>query len=164
MRLLNTMQKIILRIMQIFCIFSFSAVTLLVCAQVFVRFALANVIDMSWSEELIRYLLCWLTFFGTAILYEQHGHIWVTNLVDAAPGSVKRLLLLISYLIQMVFFAAILIGTTQYLPTVATQTSAVLHIPLQYVYMIIPIVAVCTMAFCIRDIVLLMQGRGDLSA
>lgn len=154
-----TAQKWFIRIMGAICIILFASMVLLVGAQVIVRFIARNAVDMSWSEEANRYLLCWMTFFGTVLVYETRGHVWVSNLVDAVPKAVRKLMLLVSYLVQLAFFAAVLLGATEYLPTVATQTSAVLHLPLDLVYIVIPITAVCTAIFCVRDMVLLIMDK-----
>ena len=81
--------------------------------------------------------------------------------LHAVPKSVRKLMLLISYLVQLAFFIAVLLGAAEYLPTVATQTSAVLHLPLDLVYIVIPITAVCTAIFCVRDMVLLIMDKGE---
>lgn len=161
MTALRTLEKWFIRIIEICCIVIFAAMTLMVGAQVVMRFLAGNKVDMSWSEEAVRFLLCYMVFFGALLLYESHGHVWVNNLVDAMPTPIRKLMLFVSYAIQLAFFVAILVGTVSYMPVVATQKSNVLHIPLQYVYAVIPITAVCSIVFCIRDTILLLLGKGD---
>jgi TRAP-type C4-dicarboxylate transport system permease small subunit len=136
--------------------------TLLVGAQVLVRFITKNAIDMSWSEEATRFLLCYMVFFGTVLVYESHGHVWVSNLVDAVPNVVRKIMLTLSYLVQLFFCGAVFLGSAQYMPIVATQYSNVLHIPLNYLYAIIPVTIAFILAFCIRDLILMLMGKGDL--
>lgn len=162
MKALNTAQKWLIRIMFVFCVLVFAVMILLVGLQVVMRFIAHNAVDMSWTEELVRVLLCWMTFFGTVLVYEEHGHVWVANLVDAVPTAARKLMLLLSYLIQIVFLVAVLLGATEYLPTVATQTTPVMHIPLPLTYVVIPITAAVTLLFCVRDMILMLQGKGDL--
>lgn len=161
MKALETAQKWFIRVMAATCIILFAAMVLLVGAQVVVRFIARNAVDMSWSEEANRYLLCWMTFFGAVLVYEARGHVWVANLVDAVPKTIRKIMLFISYLVQLAFFAAVLVGAAEYLPTVAAQTSAVLHVPLHLVYIVVPITAVCTAVFCVRDMVLMLADKED---
>lgn len=162
MELIRTIEKWFVRIIELCCIIIFAVMTLLVGIQVVMRFIGKNAYDMSWSEEAVRFLLCYMVFLGGVLLYESHGHVWVTNLVDAVPASARKIMLFISYIIQVAFFVAILVGSASYLPTVAMQKSNVLHLPLNYVYAIIPATAVLSLVFCIRDAVLLVLGKGDL--
>jgi TRAP-type C4-dicarboxylate transport system permease small subunit len=139
---------------------SFSILILLVTAQVFSRFFIGY--SMAWSEEVSRYLLVWTILFGTILLYEEHGHVWIANLIDALAGTSRRFVLSISYLIQLVFFATVLYGAYIYMPTAQMLTSPVNQFPLHLVYSCVPIAAFCMAIFCIRDIVLLYTGRDQI--
>jgi len=162
MKALRSVQNVILQIMKVLCIISFVIMILLVGAQVIVRFVIKNAFDMSWSEELVRYILCWSTFLGTTVLYESHGHVWVENLVNSVPRAIRTILLVVSYLVQILFFVTVLYGSIQYLPVVAKQTSNVMHIRLDLVYIVIPITAAVCLLFCIRDLILFIKGKGDV--
>ena len=162
MAFLQSLEKWFVKIIEVFCIVVIAVMVLLVGAQAIMRFILANKVDMSWSEEAVRFLLCYMVFFGTVLVYEKHGHVWVSNLVDAVPVSVRKILLTLSYLVQLAFCICVFLGTARYMPVVKTQFSNVLHIPLNYVYMIIPVTIAFTMVFCVRDLIMLLMGKGDL--
>jgi TRAP-type C4-dicarboxylate transport system permease small subunit len=51
--------------------------------QVFGRYVLDHA--PSWSEELARYLMVWLTMLGSAAVLRSGGHISVTTLTDSLP-------------------------------------------------------------------------------
>ena len=138
---------------------SFLTMIVLVTAQVFSRFFLDY--SMAWSEEISRYLLVWTVFFGTLLLYEEHGHVWIANFVNALPRSPQKIVLLISYLIQFAFFVVVLWGSYLYLPTAQLRRSPVNLLPMHLVYMCVPMAAFCMGIFCIRDIVLLFAGRDE---
>ena len=163
MELFRTIEKWFVKIIELCCMVIFAVMILLVGAQVVMRFIAQNASDMSWSEEAVRFLLCYMVFFGALLLYESQGHVWVTNLVDAVPAPIRKLMLFISYIVQAAFFIAILVGAMSYLPTVAMQKSNVLHLPLHYVYAVVPITAAFSLVFCIRDAVCLLLGKGDLN-
>jgi TRAP-type C4-dicarboxylate transport system permease small subunit len=158
----KTIENIFVKLVQFLLFLIFAVMTILVLAQVAVRFIGSNAINMAWSEELTRYLLCYLTFFGSAYLYEQRGHVAVTNLVNAVPAAAKRIMLILSYIVQLAFFIAIFVGSSTFLPVVATQYSSVMHIPMNIVYIGIPVTGACCLVFCIRDIVKLLQGSEDI--
>jgi len=159
MSVFQSIEKGFLAVVKALLVIDFCAMILIVGAQVIVRFVAANAINMSGAEELTRFLLCYLTFLGATVLYESHGHVWVANLVDAVPKPVRRVLMIFSYIVQFAFFIIVLIGTKQIFPIVATQSSSVLHIPINIVYVGIPFMAVCCLVFCIRDFIYIFQGK-----
>jgi TRAP-type C4-dicarboxylate transport system permease small subunit len=58
--------------------------------QVFGRYVLDRA--PSWSEELARFLMVWITMLGAAAVTRGHGHIAVTTLPDALGPSLRRAL------------------------------------------------------------------------
>ena len=159
MALFTKIEKGFLAVVKALLSIDFIIMILLVGGQVLVRFVAANAINTSGWEELTRFLLCYLTFLGAVVLYESHGHVWVANLVDAVPKPVRRIILILSYIVQFAFFVIILIGTKDIMPSLKTQSSSVLHIPFNIVYIGIPFMAVCCMVFCIRDFIYILQGK-----
>jgi len=157
MQLIKSLGKWFNKIISALLAVFFVTMIVLVTAQVLSRFFLGN--SMAWSEEITRYLLVWTVLFGTILVYEEHGHVWVANLVDALPRTPKKIVLLISYLIQFVFFVAVLWGSYIYLPTAQLRTSPVNLLPMHLVYMCVPIAAFIMEIYCIRDIIKLLTGR-----
>ena len=159
MQFMKKLERWFVRIVEILLIVIFCAMILIVGAQVVIRFVAANAINMSGTEEITRFLLCYLTFLGTTLLYEEKGHVWVANLVDAVPAPVRRILLILSYAVQLAFFISIFVGAGKIFPVLATQKSNVTHIPLNIVYVGIPLMAAFCLIFCIRDIILIIMGK-----
>lgn len=152
---------IVIKVIEWACMISFGVMIILVGLQVVMRFVAKNAFDMSWSEEAVRFLLCWMVFLGAVIIYESHGHVWVANLVDFVPKPVRRGMLFISYVIQICFFISIFVGTAIYFPVISTQYSNMLHIPLTIVYCVIPITGAVSLIFCIRDLIGIVTGKAD---
>lgn len=161
MKIINTMETWFRRIVEVLLAILFIGMIVLVAAQVVGRFI--NV-SMAWGEELSRYFMVYSIFFGMTLLYEEHGHVWVANLVNAVPPILRKLMLIVSYIIQVVFFIAVFYGTSQLFPTVAMRTSNVNHIPLNLVYICVPISAAFMLVFCIRDLVNIIVGGGEANA
>ena len=159
MHIFKTVEKWFVNIVECLLIIIFIAMILIVAAQVVVRFIAANAMNMSGAEEITRFLLCYQTFLGTTLLYEKKGHVWVANLVDAVPAGVRRILLVMSYIIQAGFFVSIFIGSSKIFPVLATQKSNVNHIPMNLIYIGIPAMAVICLIFCIRDFVQIVLGK-----
>lgn len=70
------------------------AIFLIVCAQVFCRFAMRH--SLPWSEELTSYLFVWLAFLGFSCNVRTDDHPRVTFVTDKLSPSVQRFLVLLS--------------------------------------------------------------------
>jgi len=67
--------------------------------QVFGRYVLDRA--PSWSEELARFLMVWITMLGAASVMRDRGHIAVTALPDALPAGARRVLAAVADLVVL---------------------------------------------------------------
>lgn len=108
--------------------------------QVLTRFVLSS--PSSFTDELARYLLIWVSLLGGAYTAGQRMHLAIdllpTRLTGRARHAVGALIegvVLLFALAVMVVGGARLVGLTLLLG----QTSAALQIPLGYVYTVLPL-------------------------
>ena len=73
------------------------AITAVVVAGVFYRYALNDA--LSWSEEVSKFLMVWLTFTGAPIALRHGGHVAIEILPNALPARLRQLALLVTFLI-----------------------------------------------------------------
>jgi len=108
---------------------------------------------LSWSEELARYLLVWLTFIGAGCVHKRAGHISITILQDLVTKKARNVLLLCAHLLCItVFLAAIYYGFS-YMKIMGSQLSAAMRIPMRYMYSAIPLGCFVLMLHSIAQIV-----------
>jgi TRAP-type C4-dicarboxylate transport system permease small subunit len=74
--------------------------------QVFFNYVLGNA--LSWSQELSRILLVWLTFFGAALVTRRSLHIGLTMVIGLLPPRVQNVFKLCGYGIALFFIYAII--------------------------------------------------------
>lgn len=94
---------------------------------------------LSWSEEITRYLLVWSTFIGAGCVYKRGGHINVTFIQDLFKGKAKKYVHMLVHLLCSVFFAIAVYFGIKYLGKQGSQLSAALRIPMNMMYMAIPL-------------------------
>lgn len=94
---------------------------------------------LSWSEEVTRYLLVWSTFIGAGCVYKRGGHINVTFIQDLFKGSSKKFVQMFVHLLCAAFFAIAVYFGIKYMGRQGSQLSAALRIPMNLMYMAIPI-------------------------
>ena len=58
-----------------------------------------------WSEEVSRYLLIWMTYFGVAAAVRDESHIRVIILLDRFSGTVRRMAETVICIVCVVFAA-----------------------------------------------------------
>ncbi|MDE5415168.1 TRAP transporter small permease [Alkalihalobacterium chitinilyticum] len=108
-----------------------------VFCQVLFRFVINQ--PLAWTEELSRYSLVWVTFLGAAHAMGTKSHIGMSALVDKSPLLLRRFLIVVAALVSLGFFFIMIQQGFNLVGRSMTQLSAVLRIPMGYVYLVIPI-------------------------
>ena len=127
------------------------AITGIIFIQVIFRYILHN--SLSWSEELTRYLMVWMIFLGTGYVLGQKAHSSMDMIVKKLPEKIQFiseklnavLLVFFSYIIIRYGFELMMLGTK--------QKSSALQIPMNYVYLGIPIGGVILLFYSLLTLV-----------
>jgi TRAP-type C4-dicarboxylate transport system permease small subunit len=121
--------------------------------QVFSRYILNA--PSTFTDELARFLLIWVSFLGVAYLSGQNAHISI----DLLPGKLKRSskfrlqLLIHSIIILFAFFVLVIGGgNLVYITYIYTQLTPTLQIPMAYIYLIGPICGLLVIYYKLSDI------------
>ncbi|TDN90350.1 TRAP-type C4-dicarboxylate transport system permease small subunit [Salegentibacter sp. 24] len=104
------------------------------------RYLLAD--QSSWTDELARYMLIWVSIFGAVYISGKNAHITIDLLPKFLSIKTKLNLDLIVQLIIILFTTAIFIiggGRYVYVSFKLEQTSAALGLPIGFVYLVLPI-------------------------
>jgi TRAP-type C4-dicarboxylate transport system permease small subunit len=110
----------------------------------------------SFTEEFARFSLIWLTVLGAAYINgQEEGHLSMDFLLNKLPTKKRKgrqkviqVLMAVFALIVMVIGGGNLVYTTLSLG----QTSSALHLPLGYVYAIVPLSGLLIIYFSIYNI------------
>lgn len=116
------------------------AVSLVVLTcQIISRFVLNA--PLTWSDELLRYLLVWITFIGAglAIRYSKLIRLEFLFNIIKFPNNVERGIRGLAVVITIVFCVILLLYSMQILEVVHVQRSAAMHIPMSIPYLAIPL-------------------------
>jgi len=104
------------------------------------RYLLAD--QSSWTDELARFMLIWVSLFGAVYISGRNTHITIDLLPKSIGEKAKLKLDIIVQLIIILFTAAIFViggGRYVYVSFKLEQTSAALGLPIGFVYMVLPI-------------------------
>ena len=151
---MEAFDRVLLRLNRWLVIVILAAMALMVFANVALRFL--TDISILWVEEVSRYLMIWLTFFGAGLVLRYGGHIGIDTLQDAYPKQAPAVRAVIFVLLLGFFGFMVWIGT-RYATLTWGQTTPVMEIPVGFVYLAMPV------GFALLIVHLLLMARPFVS-
>jgi len=119
--------------------------------QVIARFVFNS--SIRWSNEVARYLLCYLTFIGAFVLIKEKNFIKMDVLEAKVTPQARPYYDVIMEILMISYALVIMIYGNELALKNANQRSSTLHIPKDILYMIIPISGGCMIINSLRNIV-----------
>jgi TRAP-type C4-dicarboxylate transport system permease small subunit len=154
---LKRMDKVILKALKAVTITSFVFLTLLISANVFVRFF--PVVSLHWFDEIIELLYAYLVFYGAAALWISHEHFGVGDWIETrirnvrTRGVYKMIIELLVLCFVVIFFYYSL-----RLTILARDVTNVFAIPKRVLYSCLPASGAIMMIYSLRNIIAEMIG------
>ncbi|WP_410216588.1 TRAP transporter small permease [Paracoccus sp. (in: a-proteobacteria)] len=126
--------------------------------QVISRYALNA--PSSVTEEILRYGVIWMSLLGAAYATGRGSHMSVDMLRDRLSGRGRLRLDALVALAFVVFAGIVLIwGGMKGVNIAARQTSAVMRIPMSWVYLSLPVSGGLMILYSLLNLIDLLQGR-----
>ena len=107
--------------------------------QVISRYVFAS--PSSWTEEVARFLMIWIGLLGAAYAFRTRAHLGLDLLPKKLTGRSAEILKLFTLVVVVLFSVTVLIiggGKLVALTWELRQYSAVLGMPIAFVYSVIP--------------------------
>lgn len=143
------MEKRLYAVLRTVCFLLMLAMVTIIFTQVVARYAFSN--SLSWSEEAGRYIFVWMTFLGAAMAVRNRQHVSLDLILKSLPIFPQKILLLISYLSMMIFTSVLIYGGFKFVARGSRQASSALEIPMNYVYVVLPLAGVLIFAYLIKN-------------
>jgi C4-dicarboxylate transporter DctQ subunit len=117
-----------------------TAIFIIMTALYFIQIAARYLFNtgISWSEELVVFLMVWLTYLGATVLAKEDGHISMTILEDVFPAS-KKFLSFLKYIAMIVYCGFVSYFSVAALQVAKMQVSTAMQIPMNIIYLAIPL-------------------------
>src|SRR5699024_371587 len=121
-----------------------SSFLVIMVAIIFVQIVSRVLVQSSfpWTEELARFLMIWVTFLGAAFSFQHGAHIGISMLTNKLPKKLNGIIQLLIGLLCTILFDVLFIQVLELVDKSASQTSPAMRLPLNYVYLLIPISAI----------------------
>jgi TRAP-type C4-dicarboxylate transport system permease small subunit len=163
MDVLKRIDRIIFNVIKIITILSFILLTILVSANVFVRFV--PVASLHWFDEIVELLFAYLVFYGTAALWIHKEHFgvgdWIGNRIKSNTGyHVYRMVLEVLALL----FVTIFFYYSLRLTMLAQDVTNVFAYPKKIPYSCLPVSGAIMVMYSVRNIVVEIRGMKTTEA
>ena len=141
----NAICKLFEKVCSSLVIVLMATIVLVVSLGVFFRFVLNN--SLSWTEEIAKYLLVWLSFIGSAVALRKGAHIGITILSDTFKGKLKGIAeTLVSFTILTASYYFTFYGW-RFALNAKIQTASTVDLSLFWVMLCVPVSGVLMALF-----------------
>jgi TRAP-type C4-dicarboxylate transport system permease small subunit len=144
------------RASQIVCCLMLLLMTAVVAIQVIFRYVLGA--SLTWSEELARYLLVWITFLGGGIALKRSAHMGLDVLTRALTPTAQGLARMISVLCVSAFLCTVIIKGAQLALFNMSQYSPAMGVPMGTVYLAIPTGCLVMLVQVVEQLTVLLRS------
>ena len=154
---LKGIDKVILKTLKVVTITSFVFLTLLISANVFVRFF--PVVSLHWFDEIIELLYAYLVFYGSAALWISREHFGVGDWIEKRIGDIRmRHVYRLVIDLLVLCFVVIFFYYSLRLTILARDVTNVFAIPKRVLYSCLPISGGIMILYSIRDLTVEIIG------
>jgi TRAP-type transport system small permease protein len=150
--LLRVIDKVVLKTLKTIATVSFFLLTILITANVFVRFV--PVVSLHWFDEIIEMLFAYMVFFGAAALWITREHFSVGDWIEKRISNIElRHIYKMVLELLVLIFAAVFFYYSLNLTIAARDVTNVFAIPKRVLYSCLPISGMLMLIYTIRNIV-----------
>jgi TRAP-type C4-dicarboxylate transport system permease small subunit len=143
--------RLVLNALKVVTIVSFVFLTILITANVIVRFF--PVVSLHWFDEIIELLYAYLVFYGAAALWILRGHISVGDWIEKSIINPRLRHLYRMFIELMVLaFAAVFFYYSLRLTILALDVTNVFAIPKRVLYSCMPVAGALMVIYSLRNI------------
>jgi len=162
LNVLRGVDRFVLALLKAFTILCFILLTILISANVFVRFF--PVVSLHWFDEIIELLYAYLVFYGAAALWITREHFsvgdWISGRLIRNPKAIRVYRLALECLVLV--FALIFFYYSQRLTDMAMDVTNVFAIPKKILYSCMPVSALVMVAYSLRNVILEIVGLAGI--
>ena len=130
------------RTVEIVSIVLLITVTVVVFYSVLLRYVFLR--PLAWSEEIARYMFIWLVFLGISLAERSNNHFRVEYFVEKLPLKVRLGVEVFTNLLVFGALAVLFSEGVNYYNQGKSGLSTILLMPLNYIYVALPLAMVLT--------------------
>jgi len=144
LRMMNASQKFL----EVFLVALTVVMVVLVFSQVIFRYVFFY--SISWSEEFSTFIFVWIVLLGSAVGIRTRQHLGIDTIVRYFPKKTAQILELVTHLIVVLFFFVVLFSSWEVAMANMARRANTVDIPMGYIRMALPIMALFSIIFGIE--------------
>ena len=141
------------------CIAQATALFLIVVLAVIGRYVFGR--SLTWTEEVPRYLLIWISFLGAAACVARHEHVGFDVLFNALPAPVRRWLGAAIGVLILGFGWIVLRYGIVFVKDFGPDMMETIPYTNYWYYVAVPISGALLLLFALKNIVDALRGRHE---
>lgn len=114
-----------------------AAMTIVILMQVVFRYVFNNA--LSWSEEVARYMMVWMTFLVAPIAYRKGLNVGLDLLGSVLPARAMAVLGIVIHVLVILLILALFRETIGMLDRGLRITAQTFQVPMFYIYLAVPL-------------------------
>jgi len=120
--------------------------------SVFIQIMLRMFFDATFLplDDLVVYGFAVIVFTGTALVFRTNTHLATPVFIDKLTGKAKEFARWVIDVLCLLFLGLMLIDGSQYALDGLTQFSPLLHVPVGYIFMTIPLAGLSGIVFIVH--------------
>ena len=120
----------------------------------------AFTISIAWTMEISQYLFICLTFVAGYLGARKNQHIGVELITGRLPDLPQRIVRCVAYMVAAGFYLYVVYLCGTMMPTLAAETSTMLHIPMSVIYGFMAVcLAFMSLYFIYQGVVLFVPNK-----
>ncbi len=151
MHALKTVDRILGSVLRAFCIANMLTLTAIMGAVVFIRFV--PIAKLSWSDEIIEWLMASLIFMAAAELWRENDHFKIDAVAQILAGTPYGRLFSLGLEVLAAIFILMFARYSLDLTLSMGRTSPILSWPMTWWYAPMPTAGFIMLAYSVRNIV-----------
>ncbi len=155
--MLDVISNLLNKIAEKAVMFLMAAISIIIFVQVISRYVFNS--SLTWSEEVGRYVLIWITFLGASIGVKRYSHIGIDFLYEKFSLNGKKILKTIIILMGLIFSFIMFFYGWKLAYMVRFQKSSALLIPMTVPYSALPVSGILIFIHYFNDLINLIFKR-----
>ncbi len=135
------------------------AMTVVFFTQICLRYVFGS--GLSWAEEATRFMMVWLIYTCSVVVFREGSHISVNAFEEILPENLRFILKIVQQLVCIAFFAVVGWLGCKILPFARVQASPNMQLPMEYMYMLFPITSGLMILQLVANILRDIRSRND---
>ncbi|MEN2467356.1 TRAP transporter small permease [Ornithinibacillus sp. FSL M8-0202] len=156
---MQKLDKILVKTLYYVCGFLMFLMVSVVTAQVISRYLFNS--PLTWTEELARYTFVWVSFLGMAVAIKYGSHIALDMLARKLTGVSRKTLMVFNNMLVLIFSGILTYSGFEFVKLGARQSSPSLSLPMEFVYIVIPISGILLIYFVLSETIQIIRKAGD---